>query len=382
LIRVGIVLNDSWAGGVSYTRNLLNAVTAACAETIRPVLLAGTKVAEKQLSGFPDVEIVRTPFMDRGSIRWTSRKLLQTGLGEDPAFRQLAKRARLDVISHGGVLGRWANVPALCWIPDLQHRRLPRLFSAKERLLRDRTYRMQCRLGTLVIVSSEDARRDLIEFAPESAEKIRVLRFAVPAPRIAPTPLPQDIRLPPRYFHLPNQFWAHKNHEVVLRALAQAKSAGQPVHVVATGQTDDYRNPDFFPRLMKLAEELGVTDVFHVLGLVPLDALSKIMSGAMAIINPSLFEGWSTTVEEAKAMGKALVLSDIAVHREQAPEYGDFFEPHNPDALVAALRRASENFSEAVDRQRQADARVLAEVRLKQFGSEYARVVQDALSIA
>ncbi len=37
-----------------------------------------------------------------------------------------------------------------------------------------------------------------------------------------------------------------------------------------------------------------------------------------ALINPSQFEGWSTTVEEAKSLGVKMLLSDLEVHKEQA----------------------------------------------------------------
>ena len=48
-----------------------------------------------------------------------------------------------------------------------------------------------------------------------------------------------------------------------------------------------------------------------------------------AVINPSLFEGWSSTVEQAKAYNKKIILSDISVHREQKPKYSYFFHPKN-----------------------------------------------------
>lgn len=44
-----------------------------------------------------------------------------------------------------------------------------------------------------------------------------------------------------------------------------------------------------------------------------------LMKHAIAIINPSLFEGGSTTVEEAKSLLKVIILSGIPVHREQNP---------------------------------------------------------------
>ena len=75
--------------------------------------------------------------------------------------------------------------------------------------------------------------------------------------------------------------------------------------------------------------------LFRPLGVVPYRDMLGLMRHAVAVINPSLFEGWSTSVEEAKSMGKAVVLSDIPVHREQAPGRGLFFDPRDPDAAVA-----------------------------------------------
>ena len=48
------------------------------------------------------------------------------------------------------------------------------------------------------------------------------------------------------------------------------------------------------------------------------------------LINPSLFEGWSTTVEEAKLFDKKMILSDIKVHNDQAVKNTLFLAPILP----------------------------------------------------
>ena len=53
------------------------------------------------------------------------------------------------------------------------------------------------------------------------------------------------------------------------------------------------------------------------------------MYRSKALINPSFFEGWSTSVEEAKILNKKVLLSDIKVHREQKPTKSYFFNPYN-----------------------------------------------------
>jgi len=60
----------------------------------------------------------------------------------------------------------------------------------------------------------------------------------------------------------------------------------------------------------------------------------SLMFNSISIINPSLFEGWSTTVEEAKTYGKNIILSDIPVHREQSPERCIYFDSSNAGELA------------------------------------------------
>ena len=62
------------------------------------------------------------------------------------------------------------------------------------------------------------------------------------------------------------------------------------------------------------------------LGLVPLEDVYTLNANCLALINPSLFEGWSTTVEEAKSLGTKMILSNIKLHLEQATE-AIFFNP-------------------------------------------------------
>ena len=52
------------------------------------------------------------------------------------------------------------------------------------------------------------------------------------------------------------------------------------------------------------------------------------------VLQPSLFEGWSTSVEEAKSLGKPVLLSDIEVHREQVLSPESFFQPHDVTGLA------------------------------------------------
>jgi glycosyltransferase involved in cell wall biosynthesis len=87
---------------------------------------------------------------------------------------------------------------------------------------------------------------------------------------------------------------------------------------------------------MGKAHAANVAGHFRHLGLVPYEDVLGLNAASDALINPSLFEGWSTTVEEAKALGTGMLLSDIGLHREQSPS-ATFFPADNAVALAAAM---------------------------------------------
>jgi len=231
-----------------------------------------------------------------------------------------------------------------------------------------------------VIVSSECARADLCAFVPEYAHKMELLQFvASPAPVIHATALLDLQRVyefEGPFFLLPNQFWVHKNHRVVISALAELKRQGRPMLVLATGSTKDFRNPSYFPSLMQFAEESGALDCFRVLGQISYDDIVGLMRHAVAFINPSRFEGWSTSVEEAKSMGKQIVLSDLSVHREQAPNRGIYFPAEDPVALAEAMIVAYDEFDDQHDAVMQERARAQFPERQQEFGETYRHIVE------
>jgi len=91
------------------------------------------------------------------------------------------------------------------------------------------------------------------------------------------------------------------------------------------------------------------------------------------MLNPSLFEGWSTTVEEARSLGVRLVVSDLPVHREQLGSAADFFNPHDPQAIAATLRTAWSRLSEPPTLTEQAAAAADGQLRIRLFAQDFTR---------
>jgi len=385
VIRVGLVFEHDrqWMGGVNYYRNLLAAIAALPDRQIEPVIILGLKEDAENIPDLPIGEIVYSQLAVRKSPSWLVRKFLLKILSRDILLERLLKRHRVDVLSHSGCLGKRSAIPSISWVSDLQHRRMPQFFRRRERLLRDHTIGSWCRNCSAIILSSHDARQDMQELYPDCKARLEVLQFvsqvaSAEADAASGKERPaSDVH--GKYFLVANQFWVHKNHRVVIDALALLKSAGRDVAVIATGNTHDYRQPGFYSELLAYAQHRGVTDNFSVPGMVPAPVLARLMRGAVAVINPSEFEGWNTAVEEAKSLGKAIILSDIPVHREQSPAYARYFKPHDAEALAEAMWEAWAEYDVASDTaSRQAAQRVFLQRQLA-FGRRYQEIVLGAL---
>ena len=135
----------------------------------------------------------------------------------------------------------------------------------------------------------------------------------------------QKYDIPNLYFHLPNQFWQHKNHKLVAKSVAALNKRNIRINIICTGKTYDYRNPKFFDEFLIFLKKLNVYDQFRILGVIPYEEMISLMYYSTAVINPSFFEGWSTTVEESKTLNKKILLSKIPVHIEQNPNKGKYF---------------------------------------------------------
>jgi len=386
LIRIGFVnlfAVREWLGGLNYLRNLLQAVAGLDGRKIEPVLFTGTRTDASVAAEFSFMPVVRTGALDRGHPLWIMRKATQRVLRCDRILEKVLSAHGISILSHSGDLGRGARIRGIGWVPDLQHRHLRHFFSAEQFAQREAQIAQALGACVRLIVSSETAAMDLRAVSPQHAEKIRVLRFV--SGLLHGGALPEAGALRARYaidapyFHLPNQFWAHKNHEVIVEALGRLKASGRSVTVVATGLMEDSRQAQHVEKLMQQVARDRLEKLFRPLGVVPYRDMLGLMRHAVAVINPSLFEGWSTSVEEAKSMGKAVVLSDIPVHREQAPERGLFFDPRDADAAARALWEVWSGFDSAADEAAVDRAAAALPARLRGFAEGYQDIVLEAL---
>ena len=271
------------------------------------------------------------------------------------------------------------------WIFDFQHVYLPEYFSKEELDARIRRLKDMATHSDLILLSSQDAARDFAAFSPEHASKARVHPFPSV---LALQPLPQsDVAATLARYHLPqkfalvaNQFWAHKNHVAAIRAAGLCRRRGLDVPLVLTGLPVDARDPQnrcFSSVLQAIATE-GVSGLVVPLGLVPYADLIALMRASAVMVQPSRFEGWSTSVQDARTLGRPVLASDLAVHREQAPDAIGLFPVDEPAALADLFMRHWPALAPGPDATREATAWEQAAAGVRAYGESLARTCAEA----
>lgn len=357
-IRIAIpyVYDKGWVGGVYYIINLIKSLKIL-EETKQPkvfiIFEEGTN-----LDIFKKVNYSHLYFKQekiRKNLSFFERianKLLRMG-GQENYFHLLPTSKDIDVIFPS--LGRhyFSSIPfshKFFWIPDFQDYFYPDFFEKEELKSRKITHQRVIERKINLILSSHSAKNDFKHIYPKAQNEISVIQFAVfPSQeykKIDIKTLLIKFNLPQKYFICSNQFWIHKNHITVLKALKLLKEQNISCKIVFTGNPEDYRNPDFYQSLLDYVKKEDLNDYVAFLGFIDRNEQLKLMSEAIAVVQPSLFEGWSTVVEDAKAMNQYIILSDIAVHKEQISKNVTFFEQKNEvklsEAIISLLEKKPE----------------------------------------
>jgi glycosyltransferase involved in cell wall biosynthesis len=125
---------------------------------------------------------------------------------------------------------------------------------------------------------------------------------------------------------------------VVVQALAYLKSLGEiDFSIVFTGKQMDAVNQDYFLSVVDAVEKSNLSSDVYFLGFLDRNDQLSLMAGAIGVLQPSTFEGWSTVIEDAKTLNKQVFASAIDIHIEQLGEDGYFFKEHDFEGLAKLI---------------------------------------------
>ena len=388
MIKVAFLINFNhvkWIGGLNIIINLLNSIAAqkAYLKKIKLLIIVNKKHSLKKLNIDKKIKIIEdNKIFSLNIFKKILDKLSIIFLGKTIFLEKFLIKKKIDIITHSNIVsGKNSVAKSIVWIPDFQYLHFPNYFTYKYRLLRYFNLILYKIHATVILLSSKNSYKDLNSIISINSNKIITHQFPFFVPPkqklLTISTLKKKYNIPRKYYFLPNQYWVHKNHEVVIKALYILIKKNLFLNIVSTGHNFDYRNPEHFNYILELIKKYKLEKYYYYLGVLPYIDVMSLMKNSIAVINPSLFEGWSSTIEQAKSYGKKIILSNIKVHTEQNPKGAEYFHPANANQKSKILLNIHKRKEFKNDQKLYNDAQKNMRKNLKIYSSQFFEIVQS-----
>ncbi len=241
--------------------------------------------------------------------------------------------------------GRAITVHDLAWIaaPDYAPRSLRSFLNA--------VVPWQIQSADRIFTVSQSVRSELLERYPVMEDVVVVApngvdqRFA-DAARRPDRELLDSLALPSEYLLMVGTLEPRKNHLRVFEAIEGLPDL--PALVVAGGR--GWADREIVQTMQRLSPQV------IALGYVTEELLPQLYANAMALIAPSVYEGFDLPVLEAIAAETRVFVSDIPVHHEVAGDLARFFDPLSVESIRSGIIDLVGEGSWGVDRVKQREA--------------------------
>tara|TARA_Y100000590_G_scaffold432245_1_gene548047 strand:- start:202 stop:1386 length:1185 start_codon:yes stop_codon:yes gene_type:complete len=393
MIKIAFLINynpSSWLGGTNLIKNLIYCIKSFSNKKVEPVLIVSKSLPAKELKEFKNIKIIKTDLFSKSLIKRILLKLEIFFFGKSNKIDFFFKKNNINLISHSNVLaynfltGKNSDIKCLSWIADFQYLYYPNYFKFNTKFLRNLNIRFCAIHSSKILLSSYDAQNDLKKVSKNAYNKSEVSQFYFQSPKkneiISLKNLKKKFNLKDKFFYMPNQYWSHKNHITVLKSLKYLKDKKKNFIVVSTGHSHDHRNNAYFNEIFNFVKKNKLEENYKYLGIVRYNEVLSLIFHAVSLINPSKFEGRHSSVEQARSLGKKIILSDINIHREQSPPRSNFFRPMDYKKLNKLMINNWENYDVGVEKKNIKKAIYYNKNNLKKYYLEWYKIVNRELS--
>ena len=242
-------------------------------------------------------------------------------------------------------LNQRIDIPTVLTVYDLIHERFPELMDPYGKQTRLKKHALD--RADAVICISESTKEDLQEFYKLPDDRIRVIY-----PGCEFTPLNQlDDDHPalnqPRpdrpYLLFVGERGSYKNFDRMLMAFGKAAKRHPELQLRCIG------GKPFSRKEKQLLSELGVSKQVTQARFLNDHDMQVLYSKALALIYPSLYEGFGIPILESMACGTAVLTSNRASMPEVAGDAAILFDPYSIDEMAEAILCVLEDESQRSD---------------------------------
>ncbi len=234
----------------------------------------------------------------------------------------------------------WIKTPYIVAIHDISYRTHPRFMTMRNFMLQNVLGLLTALWASAVVTSSRFSRQSILKIYPWLRERVFVTPYAASDgfyPRSA-----EDIAVVKshlgiaraNYFLFVGTPQPRKNIARVIEAFLLATCDLENVQLVIVGKPTPT-----LERLWRAHHAAFASGRVVATGYVSDDKLACLYSGCIALVFPSLYEGFGIPVLEAMACGAPVITSNRTALPEAAGDAALLVDPEDTAAIAAAMRR-------------------------------------------
>lgn len=266
---------------------------------------------------------------------WQANAIL---LNDQAGVKQHLDKIDLYFCPFGALWPRPLPLPTVVTLVDIQEVFYPQFFTDFDIYNREYHFPGSTRMADRVITISHFSKQTIVQHHHISPHKVTVAHLCADDRyyRAAEVEQPPQCALPEEDFILyPANYWKHKNHDTLLRALQWLKvQKDLRVDGVFTG----YDVPNGY-LLTQKAAEYGVDKQVYRTGYVTVEELAYLYARAKMLVFPSLFEGFGIPLVEAMAAGCPVVAANTTSLPEIGADAAEYFDPLSVESIGRAIEK-------------------------------------------
>jgi glycosyltransferase involved in cell wall biosynthesis len=283
------------------------------------------------------------------------------------------------------------GLPFIFPVHDLQHKlqpEFPEVSAAGE--WREREYMFWNGIDRALVVYSESdvGTQDILTlYADTSITPERVLALPLLPPSYlddkadSVTQRLQSLGVSQPYFFYPAQFWPHKNHARLIRAIAHLRDArGLRVNLCLCGSSQNAIREQTYDTVVALIRSLNLEGQVRLLGYVEEADITALYRGARGMVMPTFFGPTNIPVLEAWSLECPVISSDFRGIREQVGDAGILVDPNSVASIADGLERLAVD-DELCRQLAHKGKERLAKYGTAEFRQRLAKIIKTATSL-
>lgn len=252
-------------------------------------------------------------------------------------FDEAAKDQSIDIFWFPSPVKINLNYPFIYTVWDLGHREYPYFpevsRSGRTWEKREAQYSEMLYKASYIITGNEEGKKEILENYPVNSAKIRIAEFPV-ADFCRGNELKPSFIIPEQYFFYPAQFWPHKNHICILKALVCLRE-NYNLHPTVFFTGSDKGNMEY---IKSKIIEYELENQVKITGFLKSEELKYMYTHATGMIFASLMGPNNMPPIEATYLHCPIIITDLDGHKEQLKDTALYFNGYKPEELAKHMK--------------------------------------------